>query len=75
MKQSRTTSLIESLCNVIAGIGVAIVAQIVVFPLFGIFISLAETSLIAIIFTGVSIVRSYALRRCFEWLRVTGRLV
>jgi hypothetical protein len=75
MKQTRSTSLIESIANVIAGIAVAIVAQILIFPLFGIFISLTDTSLIAVIFTGISLIRSYTLRRVFEWLRVSGRLV
>lgn len=74
-KQTRSGSLIESIANVIAGIGVAILAQIIVFPWFGIRISLLDTSLIAVIFTGISIIRSYTLRRVFEWLRVSGRLV
>jgi hypothetical protein len=72
MKQRRGTSLLESILNCVIGVGVAIVGQIIVFPLFGIHISLFDTGLIAVIFTGVSIVRSYALRRLFEWLRVTG---
>ena len=66
--QPRHMSLLESLVNVLAGVIVAIVAQILVFPLFDIHISLTETGLIAIIFTGISIVRSYALRRAFNWI-------
>jgi hypothetical protein len=58
MKQSRLMSLVESLANVLVGYGVAVATQMVVFPLFG------------LIFTAVSIVRSYALRRSFEALRV-----
>jgi hypothetical protein len=56
----------------VIGVGVAIIGQIIVFPCFGIIISLLDTGLIALIFTGISIVRSYALRRLFEYLRVTG---
>jgi hypothetical protein len=74
MKQRRGTSLLESILNCVIGVGVAIVGQIIVFPLFGIHISLFDTGLIAVIFTGVSIVRSYALRRLFEWLRVNDIL-
>jgi hypothetical protein len=74
MKQRRVTSLIESGLNVLIGVWVAIVGQIIVCPLFSIHISLLDTGLIAVIFTGVSIVRSYALRRLFEWLRVSGVL-
>jgi len=58
MKQSRLMSLAESLANVLVGYGVAMVTQMLVFPLFG------------LIFTAVSIVRSYALRRGFEALLV-----
>jgi hypothetical protein len=72
MRQRRATSLIESILNCVIGVVVAIVGQIIVFPLFSIHISLIDTGLIAVIFTGVSIVRSYALRRLFEYLRVTG---
>jgi hypothetical protein len=71
MKQRRGTSLIESIVNCLLGVGIAILGQIIVFPWFGIRISLLDTSLIAGIFTGISIARSYALRRLFEWLRVS----
>jgi hypothetical protein len=41
-----------------------------VFPLFGLAVTVTENLLIGLIFTAVSIVRSYALRRGFEALRV-----
>jgi hypothetical protein len=74
MKQRRGTSLIESILNCVIGVGVATVGQIIIFPFFDIHISLFDTGLIALIFTGISIVRSYALRRLFEWLRVNDIL-
>jgi hypothetical protein len=70
MKQSRLMSLVESLVNVLVGYGVAVVTQILVFPLFGLAVTVTENLLIGLIFTVVSIVRSYALRRGFEALRV-----
>lgn len=70
MKQSRLISLVESLANVLVGYGVAVVTQILVFPLFGLAVTVTENLLIGLIFTAVSIVRSYALRRSFEALRV-----
>ena len=70
MKQSRLMSLVESLANVLVGYGVAVITQIVVFPLFGLTVTVSENLLIGLIFTAVSIVRSYALRRGFEALRV-----
>ena len=70
MKQRRRSSLIESIVNVIAGVGVATATQIIVFPWFGLYVSLADTGEIAAIFTAVSIVRQFCLRRLFEHLRV-----
>ena len=70
MKQSRLMSLVESLANVLVGYGVAVATQMAVFPLFGLAVTIAENLLIGLIFTAVSIVRSYALRRGFEALRV-----
>jgi membrane protein CcdC involved in cytochrome C biogenesis len=63
-------SLVESLANVLVGYGVAVATQMAVFPLFGLTVTVTENLLIGLIFTVVSIVRSYALRRSFEALRV-----
>lgn len=68
--QSRRMSLVESLVNVAVGYGVAVLAQVLVFPLFGLRASLGQNLAIGAIFTVVSIVRSYCLRRVFEELRV-----
>ena len=70
MKQSRLMSLVESLANVLVGYVVAVVTQMVVFPLFGLAVTVTENLLIGLIFTAVSIVRSCALRRGFEALRM-----
>jgi hypothetical protein len=70
MTQTRLASLIESIANVLAGIGVAIVAQTLLFPwLWDIHISFQATSEIAMVFTAIAIPRSYLVRRGFEWLR------
>ncbi len=50
----------------------ALAAQQLVFPLFGIHTTLAQDSAIAAAFTLVSLARSYLLRRIFERLS-TGR--
>ncbi|MCG9076328.1 DUF7220 family protein [Laribacter hongkongensis] len=70
MKQSRLMSMVESPANVLVGYVVAVVTQMAVFPLFGLAVTVTENLLIGLIFTAVSIVRSYALRRGFEALRV-----
>lgn len=70
MKQSRLMSLVEALANVLVGYGVAVATQMLVFPLFGLAVTITENLLIGSIFTAISVVRSYALRRGFEALRV-----
>lgn len=67
MGQTRLMSLIESVINIGIGYGVALIAQIIVFPWFGIVVSLRDNLLIGACFTVVSIVRSYAVRRVFNW--------
>ena len=73
-KQTRKASLAESLMNVAFGYGIALASQIVVFPWFGISIPLSSNIAIGLIFTAVSIGRSFALRRLFEAMRVRGLL-
>ena len=70
MKQSRLMSLIEAIANVAVGFGVAVLAPTVAFPRFGPDVSFSDNLTIGAIFTGVSIGRSYALRRLFEAIRV-----
>ena len=70
MKQSRTMSLVESLTNVVVGYGIAVVTQMLVFPLFGLTVTLVDNMLIGVFFTAVSIARSFTLRRVFEVIRM-----
>jgi len=70
MMQSRWMSLVESVTNVLVGYIVAVVTQVLVFPLFGWHATLSENLMIGLIFTGVSLVRSYVLRRAFEARRL-----
>ena len=70
MKQSRLMSLVESVANMVVGYGVAVVTQVLIFPIFGLHTTLAQNLKIGAIFTVVSIARSFALRRAFEAIRV-----
>ncbi|MBX9864845.1 MAG: hypothetical protein K2Y42_19060 [Hyphomicrobium sp.] len=70
MKQSRRMSLIESIANVVVGYGMAVVAQILIFPAFGLHVTLEQNLQMGAVFTLVSIARSFALRRAFEALQV-----
>ena len=62
-------SFAEAVTNVVAGYGVALLAQLLLFPTFGLHLAMTENVLIAGVFTGVSLVRSFVLRRLFERVR------
>lgn len=64
--QSKKHSVLESVANVAFGYGIAVGAQIVIFPLVGIHVPLEKNLAIGGAFTIVSLVRSYALRRLFN---------
>lgn len=68
MSQSRLGSLTEAVINVVVGYGVAVLTQIIVFPWFGFHASVEANLAIGGVFTVVSLVRSYALRRLFNAL-------
>ena len=70
MKQSRLMSLIEATTNVIVGYGVAVVTQILIFPIFGLQTTLGQNLAMGGVFTIVSLLRSFALRRLFEAILV-----
>ena len=70
MMQSRVMSLVEAIANVVVGYGVAVLTQILIFPLFGLHTTLAQNLAMGAVFTVVSIARSFALRRLFERIRV-----
>jgi hypothetical protein len=69
MRQSRMMSLVEAVANVVVGLVVAVATQVVVFPILGLHASLGQNAKLALVFTAVSIGRSYVLRRIFEAVR------
>lgn len=73
MKQSHLMSLVEATANVAVGYGVAVATQLVVFPWFGLPARLDDALAIGAIFTVVSILRNFLLRRLFEAIRVSGQ--
>lgn len=63
--QTKTHSLIESVSNVIVGYFVALLSQIIIFPVFGIHATIQDNIMIGLWFTVISICRSYIMRRVF----------
>lgn len=70
MMQTRLESLIEALANIATGMTVSFLLGMVVYPLFGFSVTAGQNFWIVIIFTGVSLLRSYLWRRWFNHLLV-----
>lgn len=66
MQQTKLESLLEVLINVALGWVIALITQVIVFPLYGIQITFSDQLGISVIFTMVSIIRGYAIRRWFN---------
>lgn len=69
MTQTRTGSLVESLANIAVGFGINWAANMLVLPLFGFHVTGSQAFGIGVIFTVISLVRSYILRRWFNGLK------
>ena len=64
--QSKLQSLIESLINILIGYFTALLSQVLIFPIFDIYVSFQDNLLIGLYFTIISLIRSYLVRRYFN---------
>ena len=64
--QTKKWSMIETLTNVGIGWFISFIANMLVLPLFGYNINLTDGVLISIIFTAISVIRGYVVRRWFN---------
>ena len=64
--QTKKQSLIESLTSTTIGIIIGIVLNLTILPIFGYPVSLSDSLWISVIFTVISIIRSYIIRRWFN---------
>ena len=64
--QSKKRSFIEAVTNVLIGYLVAVISNLIVLPLFGYQVSLFDGFAIGIVFTVISLIRSYVIRRLFN---------
>ena len=69
--QTRRGSLQESLVNIAVGYSINYVANLLIFPHFGWHISTRENLALGVIYTAISLARSYALRRFFNWRTIS----
>ena len=64
--QNKRESMIESLTSTTIGIIIGIVLNLTILPIFGYPVSWSDSLWISVIFTIVSIIRSYVIRRFFN---------
>jgi len=64
--QSKLGSLVESLTNIVIGITIGFVSNIIVLPAFGYNVTLGDATAISLVFTAISLVRSYLVRRVYN---------
>lgn len=67
--QSKRGSLAEAIANTAIGYLVAVAANVAVLPLFGLRPSVSQSFGIGLVFTVISLARSYVLRRLFNRIR------
>jgi len=66
VSQSRRGSFVEAWINVLIGFTINFMANLVIFPIFGWQISVMENLGLGVVYTAISVARSYAIRRWFN---------
>ena len=66
MNQSKKQSMIEASVGTLVGILTSMVTQAIVYPLYGFDVTFSQNLVITFIFTIVSLVRGYLVRRFFN---------
>ncbi len=69
MSQTRLGSWLEAWANILIGFGINWCANMLIFPLFGWEITGLQAFNVGLIFTAISLVRSYVLRRVFNRIK------
>lgn len=72
--QSKRQSLIEACVNILIGFWINYFANLLILPFFGIHIDLVDNLFIGVIYTGISLVRGYFIRRYFNTLMVLAHV-
>ena len=64
--QSKRESMIETLTSVFVGWLIGVILNLIVLPLFDYNITVVDSLLVSLIFTVISVVRGYLIRRFFN---------
>jgi len=73
MSQTRLGSFVEAWANIAVGFGINFVANVTVLPRFGYHVTYFDAFWIGVVFTFISLVRSYVLRRWLNGLKFGNR--
>lgn len=71
--QPKHMSWLEAIAGTAIGYLVALATQLVIFPILGIAVSLSQNILIGAIFTVISVIRGYLVRRLFNWMQWSSK--
>ena len=66
MAQTKLLSFIESVTNTVVGFCINFTANLLILPLFGFDVKPSQAFLMGLIFTLISVVRGYIIRRLFN---------
>jgi hypothetical protein len=69
LMQSRLGSILETIANQAVGFVLSVLTYTIIFPVLGIASSLSMNISLTLIFTALSMLRSYSLRRLFNWFQ------
>jgi hypothetical protein len=68
MAQTRSQSWFEAWANIAIGFGINLAANLAILPLFGFHPTVSDAFGIGVLFTVISLIRSFVLRRIFNRL-------
>jgi uncharacterized protein YacL len=66
MKQSKRHSALESITNVVVGLLISIIAQMIIYPILNISVTFNQNLIITFVFFVLSFARGYIIRRIFN---------
>lgn len=66
MSQTRLGSIVETVTNTAVGYGINFAANLTVLPMFGYHVKIGDNVIIGVIYTVISVVRSYVIRRVYN---------
>ena len=65
--QTKKQSALEAIMNILFGYSVNFTANMFILPMFGFDISIGQNMALGVLYTLISFVRSYIIRRYYNW--------